>query len=291
METQYSIQSSKLKVIINTHGAEMISVLDKQTGFEFMWNGNPEIWNRHAPVLFPIVGKLNQNRITIEGKIVEMSQHGFARDCEFEAIEVYEDLLKSMLVSDDVSLSKYPYQFKFFITYQVFENVLETTYTILNEDVKTMYFSVGAHPGFMLPEANLENYYIEFSDKENLERHLLKDGLFTGESELLSSNQKQLNLNHELFEKDAIVFKKLASKTLSLKKVNSNYCIQLDFDQFPFMGIWTKAGQENFICLEPWLGIADGCNFNSDISQKEGIVALEPGSDVSFSYKLTFSAD
>lgn len=290
MPNTYTIQTDKLKVTISDKGAEMISVLDKSSGYEFMWDADASSWNRHAPVLFPIVGKLNNNTVKINGNQFAMNQHGFARDMVFEPIEVYGDLLKFMFESNDVSIAKYPYVFKFFITYQVHESELKISYSVLNLSYENMYFSVGAHPGFKLPLAQLNQYAIEFEKPENLCRHLLSDGLFNREIESLGSNQNILPLSNELFLKDAIVFKNLNSSWLKLVQIDKKFAVKLNFAGFPFMGIWTKAGQEAFICLEPWLGLADTIGFNSEISNKEGIQCLAANGLVNFDYCLEFTA-
>lgn len=269
-------------------GAELHSIKDLKSGFEFLWNANPQVWNRHAPVLFPFVGKLNQNQYSVDGVNYPMGQHGFARDMKFEPIEVYDDLIRFMLQSNDVSLGVYPYEFRFFITYKLASNKLTISYTCLNTGDVNMYFSVGAHPGFMIPGEKLEGCYIEFEKAENLDRYLLKDGLQNGETESIGSNQKIMELNTRLFEKDAIVLKNLKSNWLKLAQKGSQFEVMLNFEGFPFMGIWTKAGQESFICLEPWLGIADSLGFDKDISEKEGIICLGPGSEFNASYSLSF---
>jgi galactose mutarotase-like enzyme len=290
MNNQYNIQSEALSVTISAKGAELISVKDKKTGFEFIWDANPSVWNRHAPVLFPIVGKLNNNTIKINGKHFEMNQHGFARDLVFEPIEVYGDLMKFMLESNDVSLAKYPYQYRFFITYQLTGNSLKITYCVYNLSEENLYFSVGAHPGFKLPIPQLDQYFIEFEKPENLVRHLLSDGLLNEKTEIIGLNQTILPLSNQLFLKDAIVFKDLKSSWLKLVQTENNYAIKLNFEGFPFMGIWTKVGQEAFLCLEPWQGIADKIGFEGEISAKEGIQCVTANETLSFDYELAFFA-
>lgn len=284
-----NIQSEKLKVEISLKGAEVTSVIDKLSQTEFMWNANPQIWNRHAPILFPIVGKLNQNTLYCKGENYKMGQHGFARDKTFEVLEIYTDLVRLMLVSDDVSLSIYPYQFKLFVTYSVKGNCLEISYEVFNPDTEKMYFSVGAHPGFLLPEKDFNSFEIQFESKEDLETHLLKEGLFSGEKALLQENTNSLSLNENTFQKDALVFKNLNSKFICLKHLNSKWEIKLDFAEFPYLGIWAKHPNQDFICLEPWQGLADKIDFNGDLSEKEGIVVLEPQEMKQFKHFLSFT--
>ncbi|MFY8021836.1 MAG: aldose 1-epimerase family protein [Bacteroidia bacterium] len=275
---------------INKKGAELCSVKDKLTDYEFIWQADPQVWPRYAPVLFPFVGKSALNQFSHCGKLYEMGQHGFARDHEFEINELYTDLVSFSLKGDAQRFPQFPFPFIFNIIYQVIGDDLKISYTTFNPGSDTLYFSVGAHPGFKLPVSNLSQYKLEFEAEENLETHLLKDGLFTGETLVLASASKELQLNKEIFEKDALVFKGLHSKKLSLKHLHSNYSIEMEFDGFPFMGIWAKVPNEDFICLEPWHGLADQHHFKGDLSEKEGIIHLAPGETHELSYTIRFQS-
>ncbi len=289
-ENDYQISSGELDVRINCQGAELRSIVDKTSGFEYLWQANPSVWNRCAPVLFPIVGKLNQNKIQIEGKTFEMSQHGFARDKGFEMVELYQDTIRFMLESDAETQLKYPYDFRFFISYQLKGNTLEISYSVMNTGVIPLYFSVGAHPAFNIPGKDLSKYELVFEKPEILDRYLLKEGLFTGVSENLGNPTQILSLRNQLFEKDAVIFKNLTSEYLNLIEKGSNYKIALRFKEFPCLGIWAKYPNQHFVCLEPWVGHADSVNFSDDISKKEGMLRLEPQSIKSFTYSLSFFA-
>lgn len=290
MKNTFTISSPQLTVNISDLGAELTSVLDAQTQYEFIWQANPAIWARQAPVLFPIVGKLNNNNVLINKQTYSMNQHGFARDFRFEPIEIYSNLLKFMLESNDTTKEYFPYDFKFFICYELIANTLTITYTTLNSGSQKIFFSVGAHPGFNLPEHNLENYQILFEKEENLERFLLSNGLLSGSTEKFGSNPSCIKLSKELFEKDAIVLKSFQSNWIKLVQTNGKFAINMQCEGFPFMGIWTKNNCEEFICLEPWQGIADTVGFDGEIAQKEGIIGLDAGKEISFAYAIEFVA-
>ena len=277
----HQINSTDLQIAINLKGAELNSVIDKKTGFEFIWQADATIWNRHAPVLFPIVGKLFENKVLIDGKNY---------DSNFELCEIYEDLVRFMLESNEESFNIFPFEYKFFISYQIKNNELKITYTVKNTGFKTLYFSVGAHPGFNIPNKNLSDCEIRFEKEENLKRYLLNSGNFNGLQENLGENTNVLPLSSKIFEKDAIVFKNLHSNNLTLVQKNSNFKIEVDFKGFPYMGIWSKFPNQDFICLEPWLGLADHIDFKGDISEKEGIICLESSEQKEFSYQLKFTA-
>ncbi len=290
MNNHYTLSSNSLQVIISDLGAELISVTDHLSRFQFIWQGNNDIWPRHAPVLFPIVGKLNKNSIQIKQQKYSLGQHGFARDLRFEPIEIYSNLIKFMLESSEQTKEFFPFDFKFFITYEINLNALSITYSVLNTGMEKMYFSVGAHPGFNLPTSDIKSYQIIFEKEEFPERYLLSDGLLNGEKDKINMHQQVLPLNNDLFLKDAIVLKSFKSNWIKLLQMDGKFEIHMDCPGFPFMGIWTKPQCEDFICLEPWQGIADSVGFEGDISEKEGILCAEPGHELSFNYTIRFSA-
>jgi galactose mutarotase-like enzyme len=136
---------------------------------------------------------------------------------------------------------------------------------------------VGGHPAFNLPSKKMDDYFIEFLQPEVMERYLLQDNLFSGETEMLYNYTRYLPLNTGLFDKDAIVFKNLQSTILALKSIKGDYMLQMDFEGFPYLGIWTKPNCQQFICIEPWCGIADRAGYEGEFKNREGINALAPG--------------
>lgn len=273
------IENDSLKVEISTAGAELKSLYHKKKKQEYLWQGNPAWWARRAPVLFPVVGRLNDNSYTTNGKVFSLSQHGFARDKEFVVNERQNDFIVFGLQSNPDSLKIYPYPFALEIVYELIGNKLRIGYEVKNTGSQEMHFSIGAHPGFICPlhsEEKLSDYYIEFEQTETLDRHLLDGGLFNGITEKVITNQKKLNLYETLFKKDAIVFKNMKSTYLFLKSRVSDYCLKFEYSGFPYFGIWTKPGA-SFICLEPWCGIADNMGFKGDLKDKEGMNSLEAG--------------
>ena len=219
-----------------------------------------------------------------------IGQHGFARDNKFEITELYTDLVTFTLKGDAERFPQYPFEFIFNIIYQVIGDDLKISYKTYNPGNEDLYFSVGAHPGFALPVSNLSEYVIEFDVNENLEAHLLSEGLFNGKTELVLEKQNLLKLNKEIFEKDALVFKNLNSKSIKLRHLNSNFAIKMDISEFPYLGIWAKVSCEDFICLEPWQGLADKVDFKGEISEREGIVKLAPGAEHELSYTIGFQS-
>jgi len=186
------------------------------------------------------------------------------------------------LTSNEATLQKFPFPFQFDIIYSIDKDQLKVSYRVVNTGDQTMYFSVGAHPAFnvpLIPGSDYTDYYLEFDKTENAGRWpISKDGLIEGASVPLLDNTQVLPLTKELFHADAIVFKDLRSTSVSLLSNRSPHGLRFDFSRFPYLGIWA-AKNADFVCIEPWCGIADPVSSNQQLEDKEGINSL-PASDV-----------
>ena len=283
-----TLQNQFVSASINPYGAELKSLINKENNTEYIWQANPAYWNRSAPVLFPIVGEVKNNTIIVGGEQYALNRHGFARDSMFAVSQQTETSATFTLESTAETKKVFPFDFKFSVRYTLEGKKLHTFFIAENMGTETLYFSVGAHPAFNLPTGNITDYYIEFERPETLHRHLLADNLFSGETEEVLKNSSRLELQTQLFEKDAIVFKNMQSGWMALKSKTGNYTVKMDFEGFPYFGIWTKPNCEQFICLEPWCGLADNTNFKGEFKDKEGVIALPEGQVFERVFQLSF---
>ncbi|RXM44588.1 aldose 1-epimerase family protein [Flavobacterium sp. YO64] len=265
------ISNSILKASINHAGAELFSLKNNQEK-EYIWEGNPNFWGKHSPILFPIVGTLKNNTYTIDQKEYQLSRHGFARDMEFQLIEKTENSAVFSLESNNETLKKYPFEFELQLIYSLEKTSLNIEYIVINKSDRKMPFSIGAHPAVALPE-NFENYSFKFEKEEVLKFNLLENDLISNKTKVLKTSDNLVRLNYKLFENDALVFKTLESKSITILENEKPY-IEVDFEDFPSLGIWTKD-QAPFVCIEPWFGYSDTADNSGDLYQKEGIVLLD----------------
>lgn len=270
---EITIQNQAIKAVIKTKGAELSSL--QKDGKNYIWEINSEFWNKTSPILFPIVGALKNGEYFYEGNVYKLSRHGFARDFEFEVIENSENTVVFSLKSNEETLKLYPFHFELQLSYILEGNKLVVKYEIINRSSEKMYYSIGAHPAFNI-DGNFEDFSLIFDDEKDLETYKLEKDLFSGKTEILKLNGNVLPLQYELFEEDALVFKNFATKSLTLAK-NNESVMKVSFPDFPYLGIWTKKDAP-FICIEPWLGIADNANTSGKIEEKEGIQILENNS-------------
>lgn len=266
-----TISNKILSASIKYAGAELFSITDNQKK-EYIWNGNPDFWPKHSPILFPIVGSLKNDTYIFDEKEYHLPRHGFARDMEFQLIEKTESSATFSLVYNEETLQKYPFKFELQIIYKLEENKLYIGYKVINKGETQLPFSIGAHPAFALP-GEFSNYSIQFEKEEKLEYSLLENGLISDTTETLETSNNAVLLSYKLFENDALVFKTLQSNSLTILE-NSKPYLKVDFETFPNLGIWTKENAP-FICIEPWFGYSDTLEKFGNILRKEGILLLE----------------
>lgn len=269
----YQIKNDVIKVQINSFGAELNSLQKIEEDIEYIWQGDSKYWARHSPILFPIVGRLKEDSYFYKNQKYSMSQHGFARDYEFEMIDKKDDFVEFRLIADEKSLEKYPFLFELSISYKLENSKLIISYKVKNSSDEKIYFSIGAHPAFNWPlqeNEKKEDYFLEFENITKTKRYFLNDkGLVYKNNDLNLVNSK-LDLNEELFSDDALVLNDTNIKNVILKNKENKNFIKVEFENFPYLGIWSKPSGAPFLCIEPWFGVADGENCTSKIEEKEG---------------------
>lgn len=273
------ITNEYLQVRISTKGAELQSIVRKDNQLEYLWSGDPAFWGKKSPVLFPIVGNLKNNTYLHKGIPYQLGRHGFARDMEFTVTEHTEKQITLNLSDSDTTRKNYPFSFSLNIRYTLQDASLTVSYEVQNTGDETMYFSIGAHPAFKVPLVNgttYEDYALHFSDPETAEVWPLSaSGQISRTPAPYLDHTKVLPLQKKLFYDDALVFKNLASTAISLRSEKTPHGLTLRYAGFPYMGIWS-AKDADFVCIEPWCGIADHDDATGILEEKEGIIPLSP---------------
>ena len=287
----YTLENNKLKIAVKQVGAELCQITSIKNNTEFMWDADPQIWGSYAPNLFPIIGALKNDSYMYEHQQYQLSKHGFVRNNkDVELVEKTSNSLTFKLISNTELLKIYPFKFEFFITYKLSDNQIDVIHTVKNRDSKTMFFSLGGHPAFKCPVFEGEAYHdytLEFEHIENSRTHLINmvNGLISNKTKPVLNNSKSIPLTHELFNEDALIFKDLKSRKVTLKSKSHGFILTVKYDDFPYLGIWAKP-QGDYVCIEPWLGIADHENTNQQLTTKEGIITLNQNETFTASYTI-----
>lgn len=285
----HQIENDFLKVSVRSFGAELISIFNKKTNTEHLWQADKNFWGWHAPVLFPVVGRCVEDSIIIKGKKYNMEKHGFARKSEFELISQTNNSLLYSLKFSEATLALYPYKFEFQIGYRLEENELVNFYNVINLDNNELLFSLGGHPALAVPfyeNETYEDYYIEFEKDNNLSRYFIdENGFFNNKKGVVLEDTNQLNLKSDMFKEDALIFKDLKSRRVSIRSRKHSKYVSVSFADFNYLGLWAKENA-SYVCVEPWLGCADTAEKKSDFSEKEGVVSLESKKTFSASFRI-----
>jgi galactose mutarotase-like enzyme len=289
----HELQNEFLSIKVNSIGAELSSLKNLETGIEHLWQGNPEFWASRAPNLFPVIGVLKEGEFLFEGKAYKMPKHGFIRYNKEMRLKVKTpNSLIFELEYSQKTLEIYPFKFKFEISFTLHEKSLKIHHSIINLDEKPLYFSLGGHPAFNAPiekDEVYEDFYLEFDRKMDLSTHLLNEkGLVMDKTEGILDNEDKIRLQKDLFAKDALIFQNIPSKKVALKNKNTGIILSVEYSDFSNLGIWAKPGAP-YVCIEPWLGMADVEHTDKNLKTKEGIQLLEGYKEFEASYTITLS--
>lgn len=285
----YEIKNKFIKAKIKSFGAELNSLQKIDDNLEYIWQGDSKYWARHSPILFPIVGRLKNDSYFYKNQKFNMSQHGFARDKEFEIINQSDDFIEFRLCSDEKSLEIYPFLFELVLGYKLEKNSLIITYKVFNKSNDDMFFSIGAHPAFnwtLKDDEQKEDYFLEFENIKNTKRYFLNDLGLVYDSLDLNITDNKLFLNEKLFKDDALVFNDTNIKNVTLKSIKNENFIKVNFQDFPYLGIWSKPSGAPLLCIEPWCGVADDIKTNQNFEEKNGILKLKKDEVFKASYSI-----
>lgn len=277
----HTLQSGALRVIISDAGAEIIQIEDILTGRNYLWHGDSAYWGRRSPILFPIVGGLKNKTYKYAGREYPMSQHGFARDREFQMTEHNVDTIWFELKADEESLKVYPFRFRLEIGYRLEGRKITVMWRVANEDKKTMFFSIGGHPAFMCPidgEGKQTDYYLLFDNKEPLSYGKLSvNGLLKTEGHTLDIGGGCMPITEHMFDEDALVIEGGQAHQVALAGPDKKPYLTVKFDA-PLFGLWSPAKKHApFVCIEPWYGRCDRESFAGMLADREYGNELRPG--------------
>jgi len=293
-----TIENDQLTVVINPKGAELTHVYHRQENFDYIWNGSE--WAKHAPVLFPAIGRSMDDHYLIKGKEYPMPQHGFVSGYEFEVLSHESDRLVLSLKDNQETYKMYPFHFELQIEFALKECQLEQNFSVINLDNEALSFSIGSHPAFNVPideTGEFSDYYLSFltNQGEKVEQidvfdivkkpHPYRTGNLTPLAELTSG---RLALNHALFDEGLLILKG-EMKQIELASEKTNHKVRLNLGDFPYLTLWTKEGLNlPYLCLEPFYGLPDIYDQPQEISQKEGNAIVAPGETGVYQYQLYF---
>lgn len=281
------LENERYVVTFTTKGGEIESFTDKQTGIQYMWQGDPAFWSGKNPTLFPIVGNTLSKTYKIDGKSYEMKNHGLIRYATLKEKEAGEDQVVMELDSDEATLKQYPFPFHYEISYKLDNNKLMIIYHITNTGEEDMPFTFGLHPGFNCPLCegeHFEDYKLVFSNPEHL-KQLVFDLDKKQPYEIKEVDLQEIPCDYDLIERYAtLVYEGAKSAYVTLQ--GKEHGVHVSLVGYPYVAFWTPKHGAPFICLEPWYGHADFSEVKEDFYHREGTMILSAKKSFTTSYTI-----
>ena len=286
------LDNNALRICVSDSGAELCSVMDKSSGAERIWTADPAIWNRHAPILFPFVGRVTGGKYRIgEQEYLMKTQHGFARDMQFTCVKKGHSSITQELQATDATRAIYPYEFKLTVRHSLDpENLrrLRIDWRVENRGEESMYYSIGGHPGFLLPEGEQkEDAWLFFPGRDTLTYFGANAAGFAlpNEKKILKLNEGYAKYQSDI--PDTWIFEDQKIKTVQIARSDRSPYITMHCEQFPMLAVWANV-KGPFICLEPWFGRTDDAGFEGTLAEKKGMERLPAGGSKEISYSIEF---
>lgn len=290
-----TIENSQLKVEINEVGAQITHVIDKSSNFDCIWNGSE--WEQHSPILFPAIGKSNDNQCIIDGKKYPMMPNGFANDYPWTVVDKGDDRASLILTHNDETLKSYPFKFSLMVTYLLVANQLQVSFRLSSDSDTEMPYALGIMPAFSLPlegeKLDFDDYELRFMPEipELTQFNLDKDGLRGKESVAIAGvNDGVLPLQKAVFDYGHILINNpgLTAIKLTSKKSAEEHAITITLEGFGGVDIWKSPETSKFLVIAPINGFPDVTGEVSTWGEKLGNKLLAPNASVDFKTNITF---
>lgn len=283
------LENERYEVTFVEEGGEIYSFTDKQTGIQYMWQGDAEHWGGKNPSLFPIVGNTYSGTYEIDGKRYAMKNHGLIRYAKLTCTKQDERQVVFELHSDEETKRQYPFDFHYAISYTLENNMLTINYDIRNDGDADMPFSFGLHPGFNCPltaDEKFTDYHLHFSNPEYLQQMIMdRDKIRPPYIETSSEAVQDIPLTYDWIQSQAtIIYKDVRSAYVSL--MGKEHGVRVSLIGYPLLAIWTAKTGAPFLCIEPWMGHADFHDVKEDFYHREGTMILSSGNSFTTSYTI-----
>lgn len=289
-----TLKNELLTVKIEDVGAQLVSITAKDDT-QYLWQGDPNIWSRRAPLLFPIIGRLKDSQYTLGDQTYHIGSHGFCRDALF-AVQQHSDTSVSFALTDSEETRKvYPFSFTLTVTYTLEENRLIKAHKVENHSDTIMYYEVGGHDGFRAPLCDgevMDDYAIRIPGLESIQPYEMNEALMIlPKDPVYALNNGRIPLKPSVYQQDTIILGELPVSKAILVDGQDRPRVTMEFDNFPYLGIWTQAKDfdTNYVCIEPWTTLPDATFVGRALNEKMGIRSLAPGGSEILSYTTIFT--
>ena len=285
------LENEYLKVKLHPKGAEIIEIISKKNNVNYMWKRDPRQWASSAPILFPIIGKVRNDTLKIDGKDYHLTSHGFSRHTQYQVANATDSKVVYKLIPNDEIKAIFPYDFVLTVTYTLEGSTLSCNVAVHNPSSDDILFQVGGHPAFACPFYDGESsndYFLEFNQNEKLDQKILdlEKGGMSHQTRMFLNNEKRFFVTQSQFNDDAIVVENFKSNMIALKSINHNHQIKFHMENFTHLGIWAAKHVGDLLAIEPWCGHTDYYDFDGELKDKVGVVKLSSKQDFDCTFKV-----
>lgn len=276
------LENEQLRVTFDDLGGQIVSIIEKSTNTEYLWQADPTFWAGRAPLLFPICGRLTEGRYTYKGNSYEMLLHGFIRKVDLTVSELTENSISFTYSDNELTRAQYPFAFRFTVTYTLKANTITNEFTVENTGEDVLPFSIGGHPGFNVPleeGTSFTDYYVEFSEVSPARQFQMSPTCFMLDKTepFPLEDGKIYRLHHDMFDNDAIFLCDVAP-TITLKSDKTTRGVTITCHGMPHLGLWHAPKKEApFLCIEPWTGMPSDDGIVDDMATKKYMTRIAPG--------------
>lgn len=283
------LENEVLRAEIESFGAELKSVIRKESGQEYMWEADPKYWGKTSPILFPFIGKLEKSGFRYQGKFYEMYKHGFARDMEFKVVSKEADKVIFAIESGEDTLRKFPFPFRLEAEYRLENSSVKETWRLRNCGTDTMYFSMGGHPAFACPpvtdgkregkrtDCSVKLYGVGNASEVTSQVIGVPDGFTTGETYKVALKNGVFPVTEHIFDQDAVVLAGEGVTAVALLDASGKEYVRMEAD-CPVWGIWSMPDNgAAYICIEPWWGICDSKGYQGSLEERPYTNSVKSG--------------
>lgn len=277
---------------ISTLGAELVSLC--RNGNEYLWQGDPAFWHGQSPLLFPNTGNFWEGKYRHDNQEIHLEKHGFARNMEFSVVSQTADSVTLGIHSTDDTLRVYPFPFFLFVTYRLAESDIEVEWFVRNEGDSDMFFAIGAHPAFFLPDfdpAETVHGYFKFDTTAPIDYLIpTEKGCVDAEhpQRLELDAQGMMPITPKTFDIDTYVIEAGAISRCTLLTPGRVPYLAVDF-HMPVLSLWAPTIDRPdcpFVAIEPWMGSCDTVGYTGDLADRRHINRLAPAEHFRTSYKI-----
>lgn len=285
------LENDVLRVAIDDHGAQLMSIIGKKDGTEYLWQGDARYWGDRAIMLFPICGRLEEGRYTFGGKSYDMNIHGFIRNVDLTVESKSNTALTLTFTDNAETMKQYPFAFRYAVTFTLDGDQLIHDFTVTNTGDAELPFAIGGHPGFNVPlveGATFADYYLEFAEVAPVKKVILTDRCFMTDAlePFALEDGKVYHLHHDMFDHDAIFLTDMA-KAVTLKSDKTDKSVTVSYTNMPYLGLWHKPKTDApYICIEPWNGMPSDDGTVDAMETKKYMVRLAAGESEKFAFTI-----